>query len=190
MEPGEKHAEMPKSAGDESLARLDKFRFAKGHTPTAALRLKMQMVMQNDAAVFRTGESLSNGQKAIREVFKGVPDIGVTDRGMIWNTDLVETLEFDNLLGQAIVTIDGAAVPTKIACQSGAITVQNAAFGAPWSGGAAPCQWFDVTNLAGDLMNGKSSYTIPAGTNLVSLLRTTDGCPGVVKTFGGAYTCA
>ncbi len=113
MEPGEKHAEMPKSAGDESLARLDKFRFAKGHTPTAALRLKMQMVMQNDAAVFRTGESLSNGQKAIREVFKGVPDIGVTDRGMIWNTDLVETLEFDNLLGQAIVTIDGAAIRTE-----------------------------------------------------------------------------
>lgn len=85
---------------------------------------------------------------------------------------------------------DGAAVPTKIACQSGAITVQNAAFGAPWSGGAAPCQWFDVTDLAGNLMNGKSSYTIPAGTNLASLLRTTDGCPGVVKTFGGAYTCA
>ena len=73
----------------------------------------MQMVMQNDAAVFRTGESLSNGQKAIREVFKGVPDIGVTDRGMIWNTDLVETLEFDNLLGQAIVTIDGAAIRTE-----------------------------------------------------------------------------
>ena len=111
--PGEKHAEMPKNAGDESLARMDRFRFAKGHAPTASLRLKMQMVMQNDAAVFRTGESLANGQRAIREVLKQVPDIGVTDRGMIWNTDLVETLEFDNLLGQAIATIDGAANRTE-----------------------------------------------------------------------------
>lgn len=85
---------------------------------------------------------------------------------------------------------DGAAVPTGISCQTGAITVQNADYGAPWSGGASPCQWTDVTAQAGNLMNGKSSYTIPASANLVSLLGITDHCPGVVKTFGGSYTCA
>jgi succinate dehydrogenase / fumarate reductase flavoprotein subunit len=111
--PGEKHPDLPKDAGDESVARLDRFRHAKGATPTAALRLKMQLVMQRDAAVFRTGETLSSGQHAIRQVFRQLPDICVSDRGMIWNTDLVETLEFDNLLAQAIVTIDGAANRTE-----------------------------------------------------------------------------
>jgi succinate dehydrogenase / fumarate reductase flavoprotein subunit len=110
IEPGQEHADFQKGAGDEALARLDRFRHAKGKMPTADLRLKMQRVMQIDAAVFRTGESLKNGQRAIREVHKLIPDIGVTDRGMIWNTDLVETLEFDNLLSQAIVTIDSAVV--------------------------------------------------------------------------------
>ncbi len=110
IQPGQEHADFRKNAGDEALARLDRFRFAKGKLPTADLRLKMQRVMQNDAAVFRTGESLKSGQRAIREVHKQIPDIGITDRGMIWNTDLVETLEFDNLLSQAIVTIDGAVV--------------------------------------------------------------------------------
>jgi succinate dehydrogenase / fumarate reductase flavoprotein subunit len=111
--PGEKHVELPKTAGEEALARLDHFRFAKGGSATASLRLKMQMVMQNDAAVFRTGETLANGQRAIRDVFRQLPDIQVSDRGMIWNTDLVETLEFDNLLSQAIVTIDSAANRTE-----------------------------------------------------------------------------
>jgi succinate dehydrogenase / fumarate reductase flavoprotein subunit len=111
--PAEKHPELPKSSGDESIARLDRFRYAKGTTPTAALRLKMQSVMQRDAAVFRTGETLASGQHAIREILRQVPDISVSDRGMIWNTDLVETLEFDNLLSQAIVTIDGAANRTE-----------------------------------------------------------------------------
>jgi len=63
--------------------------------------------------VFRTGESLQSGQKRVREVYRGIPDIGVSDRGMIWNTDLVETLEFDNLICQAIVTIDGAVNRTE-----------------------------------------------------------------------------
>jgi len=110
LEAGQEQADFRKGAGDDALARLDRFRHAKGKLPTADLRLKMQRVMQIDAAVFRTGESLRNGQRAIREVHKLIPDIGVTDRGMIWNTDLVETLEFDNLLSQAVVTIDGAVV--------------------------------------------------------------------------------
>jgi len=96
-------------AGDDALARLDRFRHAKGATPTADLRLKMQKVMQNNCAVFRTGEVLEEGRVKIKEVHDGLPDIGVTDRTMIWNTDLVETLEFDNLIAQAVVTMESAA---------------------------------------------------------------------------------
>jgi succinate dehydrogenase / fumarate reductase flavoprotein subunit len=111
--PGENHPDLNKDAGDNSLARLDRFRSAKGKAPTAQLRLAMQRAMQEDAAVFRTGESLQTGQKRVREVYRGIPDIGVSDRGMIWNTDLVETLEFDNLISQAIVTIDSAVTRTE-----------------------------------------------------------------------------
>ena len=113
IEPGQKHADLAKGAGDDALARLDRFRNAHGPTPTADLRLKMQKAMQADAAVFRTGETLEKGKRAIREIFAGVADIAVSDRGMIWNTDLAETLEFVNLLEQAIVTIDGAANRTE-----------------------------------------------------------------------------
>jgi succinate dehydrogenase / fumarate reductase flavoprotein subunit len=110
---GESHPDLSKNAGDEALARLDRFRNAKGKTPTAQLRLSMQRAMQNDAAVFRTGETLRKGQQSVREIFKGIPDVGVSDRGMIWNTDLVETLEFDNLIAQSIVTIDSAVMRTE-----------------------------------------------------------------------------
>jgi succinate dehydrogenase / fumarate reductase flavoprotein subunit len=110
---GESHPDLPKTAGDEALARLDRFRNAKGKTATAELRLAMQRAMQEDAAVFRTAETLEGGQKRVRDIFRGIPDISVSDRGMIWNTDLVETLEFDNLIAQAIVTIDGAATRTE-----------------------------------------------------------------------------
>jgi succinate dehydrogenase / fumarate reductase flavoprotein subunit len=110
---GERHADLAKGAGDEALSRLDHFRYAKGSTPTANLRLAMQRAMQSDAAVFRTGETLRQGQKSVRDIFKGISDIGISDRGMIWNTDLVETLEFDNLIAQAIVTIDSAEQRTE-----------------------------------------------------------------------------
>lgn len=113
IKPGENQPDLPRGAGDESLARLDRFRNARGKTPTAQLRLAMQRAMQNDAAVFRTEETLQKGQQAVRDVFKAIPDIAVSDRGMIWNTDLVETLEFDNLIAQAIVTIDSAATRTE-----------------------------------------------------------------------------
>ncbi len=113
LKPGEKHIEVAKSAGDEAVARLDHFRNSKGKTPTAELRLAMQRAMQEDAGVFRTGEVLASGQRRVREVYRAKSDMMVFDRGLIWNTDLVETLEFDNLVAQAIVTIDGAAIRTE-----------------------------------------------------------------------------
>jgi len=100
--------ELPKDAGENSIARLDHFRNAKGSTPTAALRLKMQRAMQEDVAVFRTGETLRQGKKRVADVFAEMPDIRVSDRSLIWNSDLIETLEFDNLIVQAIATVEGA----------------------------------------------------------------------------------
>ncbi len=106
--PGEHHAELPKDAGDASLARLDRYRNANGGTPTAKLRREMQLAMQEDAGVFRTAEALGNGRKRVSAIYSGLADVKVTDRSMIWNSDLVETLEFENLLQQAVVTIEGA----------------------------------------------------------------------------------
>jgi succinate dehydrogenase / fumarate reductase flavoprotein subunit len=106
--PGETHPDLPRDAGEASLARLDKYRYASGGTPTAQMRLAMQLAMQEDAAVFRTGETLRSGQKRIDTIYKGLSDISVADRTMIWNSDLVETLEFENLIQQAIVTVEGA----------------------------------------------------------------------------------
>jgi succinate dehydrogenase / fumarate reductase flavoprotein subunit len=109
VKPGEKQAELPKDSADLSLSRLDHYRNAKGGTPTAVLRDKMQQTMQSNCAVFRTGEILEEGSKLIHEVWKnGLPDIGITDRSLVWNSDLIETLEFDNLLVQAVVTMDSA----------------------------------------------------------------------------------
>src|SRR5262249_9491800 len=108
-----KQAELAKNAADAALARFDRFRNAKGNAPTAKLRLAMQRAMQNDAAVFRTAETPAAGQKAVREVYKQSADIGVSDRSLIWNSDLVETLEFDNLVCQSIVTIDAAVNRTE-----------------------------------------------------------------------------
>ncbi len=106
--PGEKHAELPKDSADLSLSRLDKFRHANGSTPTAELRNSMQRTMQNNCAVYRTGEVLEEGKKLITDVWKGSADVRVTDRSLIWNSDLLETLEFDNLITQAVVTMEGA----------------------------------------------------------------------------------
>jgi len=100
--------ELPKGAGDNSLARLDKYRNANGKTPTARLRDQMQAAMQENCAVFRTGDVMSEGVDRIKQVFDGLPDIHVSDRSMVWNTDLMETLELDNLVAQAAVTVNGA----------------------------------------------------------------------------------
>jgi succinate dehydrogenase / fumarate reductase flavoprotein subunit len=109
VNPGEKHAELPKDSADLALGRLDRFRNASGGTPTAELRLQMQRTMQNNCAVFRTGEVLEEGRTLIQEVWKGSADIRVSDRSLIWNSDLIETMEFDNLIAQAVVTMEGAA---------------------------------------------------------------------------------
>ncbi len=105
--------ELPQSATDAALARLDRFRNASGATPTAELRDRMQRVMQENCAVFRTGEILEEGVEKIQAVYEAMADIGVTDRSMIWNTDLVETLELDNMIGQAVVAMEGAANRTE-----------------------------------------------------------------------------
>jgi len=106
--PGETHPDLPKDAGEASLTRLDKYRHARGTTPTAQMRLAMQTAMQEDAAVFRTGETLKAGLKRVDEIYRRMSDLSVSDRSMIWNSDLVETLEFENLIQQAIVTVEGA----------------------------------------------------------------------------------
>jgi succinate dehydrogenase / fumarate reductase flavoprotein subunit len=102
-----------KAQTDAHLARLDRFRHANGSTPTAELRLSMQRAMQADAAVFRTGETLQQGVDKLRAIDAAGADIKTTDRGLIWNTDLVETLEYDNLVAQALVTIEGGLNRTE-----------------------------------------------------------------------------
>jgi succinate dehydrogenase / fumarate reductase flavoprotein subunit len=108
VHPGEKQPDLPAAATDYAISRLDRFRNAKGATPTAELRVKMQKVMQSNCAVFRTGEVLRKGTQLIHDVFAGITDIHVSDRSLIWNSDLVETLEFDNLIAQAAVTMESA----------------------------------------------------------------------------------
>ena len=88
--------------------RFDRLRNASGPVPTAVLRARMQRAMQEDAAVFRTGETLEQGNRRIAEIYAQRGDVGTKDRSLIWNTDLVETLEFDNLIQQAAVTVAGA----------------------------------------------------------------------------------
>lgn len=108
IKPNSIHKTLPTSACDKALANLDKLRNAKGDTPTAELRNRMQRVMQNHAAVFRTGESLQEGVEKIREVHAGFNDVRVEDRSLIWNSDLIETMELQNLLSQAVVTMVSA----------------------------------------------------------------------------------
>ncbi|WP_336810199.1 succinate dehydrogenase flavoprotein subunit [Bosea sp. MMO-172] len=105
---GEKQPELPKNSSDLALTRLDKYRNASGGTPTAVLRDRMQRTMQNNCAVYREGDTLEEGHKLIHEVWNGITDVGTKDRSLIWNSDLIETLEFDNLITQAVVTMDSA----------------------------------------------------------------------------------
>jgi len=108
IQAGASQPELAKDAGEIALHRLDKARYASGGTSTAELRLKMQRTMQSNCAVFRTGEVLEEGHGLIHDVWKGAADVRVTDRSLVWNSDLVETLEFENLIVQAVVTMDSA----------------------------------------------------------------------------------
>ena len=108
IQAGNGQSPLPDSAGEEAVARLDKLRNASGTRPTADIRLEMQRTMQAHAAVFRTGESLQEGIDKLEQTFGSFGDVAVTDRGLVWNTDLVETMELENLLLQAMATIKSA----------------------------------------------------------------------------------
>ncbi|HVF93346.1 MAG TPA: FAD-binding protein, partial [Sphingomonas sp.] len=103
------HAPLAKGSEELALGRLDKFRHATGGSPTSEIRLDMQRTMQKHCAVFRDNALLNEGKEKISAIYKRMTDIGIQDRSLIWNTDLIETLELDNLIGQAVVTMDSAA---------------------------------------------------------------------------------
>jgi succinate dehydrogenase / fumarate reductase flavoprotein subunit len=113
LTPNGKQPELPADSADLALGRLDHYRYASGGTPTAKLRDGMQHVMQTNCAVFRTGDILHEGQNLIHKVHGGISDVGTSDRSLVWNSDLIETLEFDNLIVQAVVTMDSAANRTE-----------------------------------------------------------------------------
>ena len=108
VEKGASHAPIPASQTDKALARFDRIRHAKGKRPSAEIRMAMQQVMQRHAAVFRSSQSLTEGVKKMDAVAATMGDLRLTDRSLIWNTDLVEALELDNLIAQALVTIRSA----------------------------------------------------------------------------------
>ncbi|MEC7804411.1 MAG: succinate dehydrogenase flavoprotein subunit [Pseudomonadota bacterium] len=108
-----KHRPLPADAGSKAIARLDRLRNANGSRSTAELRLEMQRIMQNHAAVFRTGEILQEGLEMLSACYASFADVKVSDRSLIWNTDLIETMELENLLSQAIATIASALNRTE-----------------------------------------------------------------------------
>ena len=108
LKPNSPHQPLPKGSEEYALTRLDHFRNAKGGSPTAEIRKDMQKTMQRHCAVFRDSALLAEGVTHMDGVYKRMEDIAVTDRSLIWNTDLIETLELDNLISQAVVTIRSA----------------------------------------------------------------------------------
>ena len=108
IKPGAPHEEIPETETQKCLDRFDKLRNAQGDNSTAELRLAMQKTMQSKCAVFRTEKNLEEGVNEIRKTYDGMDSISVKDRSLVFNTDLVETLEFDNLIRQAVTTVDSA----------------------------------------------------------------------------------
>ena len=111
--PGESHPPLPGDFEERALESFDGHRHADGDRPTASIRLEMQRIMQNNAAVFRTGEILEEGCRLIDECRATMSDVRVSDRSLVWNSDLVETLELDNLIRQAVVTMHSASHRTE-----------------------------------------------------------------------------
>jgi succinate dehydrogenase / fumarate reductase flavoprotein subunit len=108
LKPGAAQEELPKDSADFALTRLDHFRYARGASSTATIRTNMQRCMSEHAAVFRTDQLMAEGKAKLSAIYQSMEDISVTDRSLIWNSDLVETLELDNLIAQATVTLHGA----------------------------------------------------------------------------------
>ncbi|GGD55164.1 succinate dehydrogenase flavoprotein subunit [Croceicoccus mobilis] len=108
IKPGTAHDNLPKDSADFALSRLDHFRYAKGGSPTAVIRDEMQRCMSAHAAVFRTDESMAEGKEKLAATYKKMEDISVADTSLIWNSDLIETMELDNLISQASVTMHSA----------------------------------------------------------------------------------
>ncbi|GAC1625324.1 MAG: succinate dehydrogenase flavoprotein subunit [Nevskia sp.] len=108
VKPGSGHGKISSESEEKAIARFDALRHAKGSRSTAGLRLEMQKTMQNHAAVFRTSKSLTEGVEKMKQTVRAFADVGVADRSLVWNSDLMETLELDNLLGQALVTVASA----------------------------------------------------------------------------------
>jgi succinate dehydrogenase / fumarate reductase, flavoprotein subunit len=113
QKPQVRHRPLAADAGSDSVKRIDRLRHADGRRSTAEIRLEMQKVMQNHAAVFRTGELLGEGVDLLRGTYRSFEDVRVTDRSLIWNSDLIETLELENLLLNAMATIESAANRTE-----------------------------------------------------------------------------
>jgi succinate dehydrogenase / fumarate reductase flavoprotein subunit len=108
VKPGSRRPRLPKDAGEQAIARLDRLRHADGARLTSEIRVDMQRTMQNDCAVFRTSKVLADGCRNIDRIAGTLGDIRVNDRSLIWNSDLVEALELENLMGQAVVTMHSA----------------------------------------------------------------------------------
>ena len=109
MTPGAEHAQLGANAGQNSIDRIDRLRNADGDRPTSEIRLEMQKIMQGHAAVFRTGETLGEGVDLLQKTFSTMGNVNVSDRSLVWNTDLVETMELENLMLNAAATINSAA---------------------------------------------------------------------------------
>jgi succinate dehydrogenase / fumarate reductase flavoprotein subunit len=113
IDKGSSHKPISKNGADMALERFDRLRHAKGEVRTADLRAEMQRTMQNNCAVFRTGEVLDEGVQLMQEAWKKRPHVSIADRTLVWNSDLVEAIELDNLMYQAVVTMNSAANRTE-----------------------------------------------------------------------------
>ena len=113
IRPGTRHAPLAKDAAELALSRLDRLRNANGSRPTAEIRLEMQKTMQMDAAVFRSSKTLEEGAHKLAQTYESFADVRITDRSLVWNTDLIETMELENLLMQASATMHSAGNRTE-----------------------------------------------------------------------------